>query len=78
MQTLVPIGTFEGKALRLLGKASFDDMLEFLARQRQERGDSSDLLLSQRGQADVAAADLREGRSGKYDDRAKGAIKKTR
>ena len=32
MQTLVPIGTFEGKARRLLGKAGFDDMLEFLAK----------------------------------------------
>jgi hypothetical protein len=32
MQTLVPIGTFEDKARRLLGKAGFDDMLEFLAR----------------------------------------------
>lgn len=32
MQTLVPIGTFEDKALRLLGKFGFDDMLEFLAR----------------------------------------------
>ena len=32
MQTLVPIGTFEVKARKLLGKAGFDDMLEFLAR----------------------------------------------
>jgi len=32
MQTLVPIGTFEGKARGLLGKAGFDDMLEFLAK----------------------------------------------
>jgi len=32
MQTLVPIGTFEGKARNLLGKVGFDDMLEFLAR----------------------------------------------
>ena len=32
MQTLVPIGTFEEKAQKLLGKAGFDDMLEFLAR----------------------------------------------
>ena len=32
MQTLVPIGTFEEKARRLLGKAGFDDLLEFLAR----------------------------------------------
>lgn len=32
MQTLVPIGTFEDKARRLLGKVGFDDMLEFLAR----------------------------------------------
>ena len=32
MQTLVPIGTFEEKARKLLGKAGFDDMLEFLAR----------------------------------------------
>lgn len=32
MQTLVPIGTFEDKARRLLGKAGFDDMLELLAR----------------------------------------------
>lgn len=33
MQTLVPIGTFEESARRLLGKVGFDDMLEFLARQ---------------------------------------------
>ena len=32
MQTLLPIGTFEDKARRLLGKAGFDDMLEFLAK----------------------------------------------
>ncbi len=32
MQTLVPIGTFEDNARRLLGKVGFDDMLEFLAR----------------------------------------------
>jgi hypothetical protein len=32
MQTLVPIGTFEDKARKLLGKAGFDDLLEFLAR----------------------------------------------
>jgi len=32
MQTLVPIGTFEDKARRLLGKSGFDEMLEFLAR----------------------------------------------
>ena len=32
MQTLVPIGTFEEKARNLLGKAGFDDLLEFLAR----------------------------------------------
>jgi hypothetical protein len=32
MQTLVPVGTFEDKAGRLLGKVGFSDMLEFLAR----------------------------------------------
>jgi hypothetical protein len=32
MQTLVPIGTFEDKARRLLGKAGFDGMLELLAK----------------------------------------------
>jgi hypothetical protein len=32
VQTLVPIGTFEERAHRLLGKAGFDNMLEFLAR----------------------------------------------
>lgn len=32
MQTLVPIGTFEDRAHKLLGTAGFDDMLEFLAR----------------------------------------------
>ena len=32
MQTLVPIGSFEDKARRLLGKVGFDGMLEFLAR----------------------------------------------
>ena len=32
MQTLVPIGTFEVKARKLLGDARFEDMLEVLAR----------------------------------------------
>jgi hypothetical protein len=32
VRTLVPIGTFEEKARKLLGNAGFDDMLEFLAR----------------------------------------------
>jgi hypothetical protein len=32
MQTLVPIGSFEDNAHKLLGKAGFNDMLEFLAR----------------------------------------------
>ena len=32
MQTLVPIGTFEDEARKLLGKTGFGDMLEFLAR----------------------------------------------
>ncbi len=32
MQTLVPIGSFEDKARKLLGKTGFDNMLELLAR----------------------------------------------
>ena len=32
MHTLVPIGTFEKKARRLLGAAGFDELIEFLAR----------------------------------------------
>jgi hypothetical protein len=32
MQTLVPIGEFEAKAIRLLGSAGFEDLLELLAR----------------------------------------------
>ena len=32
MQTLVPIGTFEGNARGLLGDAGFDDLLELLAK----------------------------------------------
>lgn len=32
MQTLVPVGTFEAKARKLLGNSGFEDMLEFLAR----------------------------------------------
>ena len=32
MQTLVPIGKFEDRARRLLGRAGFDDMLELLSR----------------------------------------------
>ena len=32
MQTLVPIGTFEAKARKLLGGSGFENMLEFLAR----------------------------------------------
>ena len=31
MQTLVPIGTFEAKARRLLGKSGFNELLELLA-----------------------------------------------
>jgi hypothetical protein len=37
MQTLVPIGTFEEKARKLLGKTGFDHMLEFLARRPKAR-----------------------------------------
>ena len=32
MHTLVPIGTFERKARRLLGGARFNELIEFLAR----------------------------------------------
>ena len=32
MQTLVPVGTFEAKARRLLGNSGFEDMLGFLAK----------------------------------------------
>ena len=32
MQTLVPIGTFEAKARKLLGDAGFENMLEVLAK----------------------------------------------
>lgn len=32
MQTLVPIGSFADNAHKFLGKAGFNDMLEFLAR----------------------------------------------
>ena len=32
MQTLVPVGTFEAKARKLLGDSGFESMLEFLAR----------------------------------------------
>ncbi len=32
MQALVPIGTFETKARKLLGASGFDNMLDFLAR----------------------------------------------
>ena len=32
MQTLVPIGTFETKALKLLGEAGFEHLLESIAR----------------------------------------------
>ena len=32
MHTLVPIGTFEKKARRLLGGAGFNELMEFLAR----------------------------------------------
>ncbi|MCY4421084.1 MAG: type II toxin-antitoxin system RelE/ParE family toxin [Gammaproteobacteria bacterium] len=32
MQTLVPIGTFETKARRLLGNNGFENLLEFLAK----------------------------------------------
>ena len=36
MQTLVPIGTFEEKARKLIGNAGFDDLLEFLASLRAD------------------------------------------
>ncbi len=32
MQTLVPIGRFEERALKLLGKAGFNELLEYLAK----------------------------------------------
>ena len=40
MQTLVPIGAFEDRAHKLLGKAGFNDMLEFLARRPKASQDN--------------------------------------
>ena len=38
MQTLVPIGTFEAKARKLLGADGFEDMLEVLAKAPKKGG----------------------------------------
>ncbi len=47
MQTLVPIGTFEDKARRLLGKAGFDGMLEL---QIYAKADQENLTDAQQAQ----------------------------
>ena len=60
MQTLVPIGTFEDKARRLLGKAGFDDMLEFLARQPK----AGRIIQGTGGLRKVRIARPRQGKSG--------------
>lgn len=60
MQTLVPIGTFENKARRLLGDAGFDDLLEFLAR----RPKSGRIIQGTRGLRKVRFARPGRGKSG--------------
>jgi hypothetical protein len=60
MQTLVPIGTFEEKARKLLGKAGFDDMLEFLAR----RPRAGRIIQGTRGLRKVRFARPGKGKSG--------------
>ena len=60
MQTLVPIGTFEDKARRLLGKAGFEDMLEYLAR----RPRAGRLIQGTRGLRKVRVARTGKGKSG--------------
>jgi hypothetical protein len=60
MQTLVPIGTFEGKARGLLGKAGFDDMLEFLAR----RPKAGRIIQGTGGLRKVRIAQAGKGKSG--------------
>jgi hypothetical protein len=60
MQTLVPIGTFEEKAQKLLGRAGFDDMLEFLAR----RPEAGRIIQGTRGLRKVRFARPGKGESG--------------
>ena len=60
MQTLVPIGTFEEKARKLLGKAGFDNLLEFLAR----RAKAGRLIQGTGGLRKVRFARPGKGKSG--------------
>ena len=47
MQTLVPIGTFEDKARRLLGKAGFEGMLELLIYAKADQENMTDAQKAQ-------------------------------
>ena len=60
MHTLIPIGTFEDKARRLLGKTGFDDMLELLAR----RPKVGRIVQGTRGLRKVRIARPGKGKSG--------------
>lgn len=60
MQTLIPIGTFEEKARKLLGKAGFDELLEFLAR----RPKAGRIIQGTGGLRKVRFARLGKGKSG--------------
>lgn len=60
MQTLVPIGTFEEKARKLLGKTGFSKMLEFLAR----RPEAGRLIQGTGGLRKVRIARPGKGKSG--------------
>jgi hypothetical protein len=60
MQTLVPIGTFEEKARKLLGKAGFDNLMEFLAR----RPKAGRLIQGTGGLRKVRFAQPGKGKSG--------------
>lgn len=60
MQTLVPIGTFENKARRLLGDEGFEAMLELLARQPR----AGKLIQGTGGLRKIRIAQPGQGKSG--------------
>lgn len=60
MQTLVPIGTFDDKARKLLGQGGYDEMLEFLAR----RPKAGRIIQSTGGLRKVRIARPGKGKSG--------------
>ena len=60
MQTLVPVGTFETKARKLLGNNGFENMLEFLAK----RPKAGRIISGTGGLRKVRIARLSQGKRG--------------